>query len=157
MFELTLSISIDKQKKLLDFQKKLTNDLGDLLSVLVSHNANGRTFLAIAVEDFKKEYLKAKVLEGVHSIIVDVYKYNFFKEQLLGLTSSVMIKPFLKAISIFDSESDFEVIKKEISFDGEILIDSFFYFKLQLLRARWERTANIINQNNLKGKYPQKF
>lgn len=147
MFELTLSISIDKQKNLLDFQKKLTNDLGDLLSVLVSHNANGRTFLAIAVEDFKKEYLKAKVLEGVHSIIVDVYKYHFFKEQLLGLSSSVMIKPFLKAISIFDSESDFEVIKKEISFDGEILIDSFFYFKLQSLKLRWEKTANIILKN----------
>lgn len=147
MFELTLSISIDKQKNLLDFQKKLIEENGDFLDVIVSHNANGRTFLAMAVEDSKKEYLKAKVLDGVLNIIVSIYKYNFFKDLLLCTSSSVMIKPFLKAISIFDADSDLEIIKKEISFEGEILIDSFFYFKLQTLKVRWEKTASIILKN----------
>jgi len=149
MFELTLSIDLGKQKYLYDFQKKLTKDLDDQYAVLVCHNENGRSYLAIAVSDNKKEYLKAKVLCGITDIIVNVYKYNYFKEKIAAFSSNLLTLPFLRAISIFDADSDYEIIKKEIVFDGEILIDSFFYFKLQFLQNRWAKTAEIIFKNGI--------
>lgn len=151
MFELTLSIDIGKQKYLHNLQKNLTYDLGDDLAVMVFHNENGRSYLAIAVSDNKKEYLKAKILSGITEIIVNVYKHNFFKEKLELSSRSLLLLPFLKAISIFDSDSDYEIIKKEISLKGEVLIDSFFYFKLQGLKHRWGKTAEIIIRNGVSG------
>ena len=85
-------------------------------------------------------------------MIVDDYKYNFYKDNLNPNDDSVIYESFLKAISIFDAENDKDIIKSQIHLSGEILIDSFFYFKLQLLRARWEKTANIINQNGVLNK-----
>lgn len=149
MFELTLSISMTKQKYLLNLQKKLIEEAGEQFGIIVCHNFSGRSCLAIATDDSKKEYLKAKVLNGILDIIISEYKYSYFKEQLLIDSSSLLIKPFLKAISIFDADSDFEIIKREIDLSGEVLIDSFFYFKLQGLRQRWEKTANVILKNGI--------
>ena len=149
MFELTLSIDIDNQKFLNIFYKKLTNECMDILEAIVCHNNNGRTFLAVAVNDSKKEILKTKILAGIVDIIVDAYKYEYFKHQLSTESDNALFEPFLKAITIFDKDSDFEVIKNEINLSGEILIDSFFYFRLQAIRSRWEKTASIIIKNGI--------
>lgn len=149
MFELTLSINLDNQKYLLDFKKRLSKELGKDFATIISHNDDGRCFLAIACENAKKEYLKAKIISGILEIIVVAYKFEFFKQIFLPLSDSIIILPFLKAISIFDKDSDFEVIKSEINMSNEILIDRFFSFRLQSLKARWEKTANIIKQNNI--------
>lgn len=149
MFELTLSITIDKQKCLTQLQKKLENEIQSDDFIVVCHNQNGRTFLAVAINDLKKEYLKSKILEAVQNIIINEYKYSFFREQLISIGDNVMINPFLKAIAVFDADCDFDIIKKEINLSGEILIDSFFYFKLQELKQRWEKTAAIILKNGV--------
>lgn len=149
MFELTLSIDIEKQKLLNLFHKKLASECDDVLEAVVCHNHNGRTFLAVAVNDSKKEILKTKILAGIVDIIVDAYKYEYFKQQLSGESDNVLFEPFLKAITIFDKDCDFEVVKNEINLSGEILIDSFFYFRLQSLSSRWEKTAGIIIKNGI--------
>ncbi len=149
MFELTLSIKLEKQKFLLDFKKKLTSELGENFATIISHNDEGRCHLAIACEQGKKEYIKAKVLSGVLEIILSAYKFEYFKDMLFSQSSSLMSMPFLKAISIFDADSDYEIIKREINLSGEILIDSFFHFRLQGLKDRWEKTAIIILKNGI--------
>ncbi len=149
MFELTLSTTIDKQRYLGEFFSRFGQEIRGDSGVVVNQNSNGRAYLAIAVDEAKKEYYKAKILDYILFVIVDDYKYNFYKDNLTINEDSVVFKSFLKAISIFDAENDKDIIKSQIQLSGEILIDSFFYFKLQLLRARWERTANIINQNNI--------
>ena len=131
MFELTLSISMTNERYLLKLKKKLIEEAGEQFGIIVSHNSNSRSYLAIAVDETKKDYLKAKVLNGVLDIIINEYKYNFFKEQLLTNSKNILYMPFLKAITIFDADCDYEIIKREINLSGEVLIDSFFYFKLQ--------------------------
>lgn len=149
MFELTLSITIDKQKYLIDLQKKLLEEIKDDSFLAVCHNDNGRTFLAVASNESKKEYLKAKILNGILEIIINEYKYNFFKENLMAVADNLILLPFLKAISIFDADSDYEIIKNEIDLRNEVLIDSFFYFKLQSLKQKWEKTAAVIIKNGI--------
>lgn len=149
MFELTLSINLEKQQYLLDFKKKLLAELGEDFATIISHNDDGRCFVAIACDDLKKAYLKAKIVSGILDIIVSAYKFEFFKSAFSPLPESIIILPFLKAISIFDKDSDFEVIKSEINVSNEILIDSFFSFRLQGLKTRWQKTAGIIKHNNI--------
>ena len=48
MFELTLSIKLDKQKFLIEFQKKLSNELDKNFASIVSHIDGGKYCLAIS-------------------------------------------------------------------------------------------------------------
>ena len=133
MFELTLSTTIDKQRYLGEFFSRFGQEIRGDSGVVVNQNSNGRAYLAIAVDEAKKEYYKAKILDYILFVIVDDYKYNFYKDNLTINEDSVVFKSFLKAISIFDAENDKDIIKSQIQLSGEILIDSFFYFKLQLI------------------------
>ena len=150
MFELTLSNAIDKQSYFTELCKKLSPEIKQDKGVIAKENSNGRTHLAIAVNESKKEYYKAKILDFILFMIVDDYKFNYYKDNLKADASdNLVFESFLKAISIFDAESDKEVIKKQIMLSGELVIDSFFHFKLQMLKSRWEKTAGIINQNHI--------
>ena len=68
-------------------------------------------------------------------MIIDDYKFNFYKENLLLIKQNIVSQSFLKAISIFDSEMDGEFIKDQIELKNEILVDSFYNFKLRKLQA----------------------
>ena len=149
MFELTLSEKIDRQTQIAKIYKNLSKTVKVDGGVIVKHNRNGRSYLVLGVPDSKKEYYKAKILDEILSVILSSYKFNFFLERLPNITSTILYLSFLKAISFFDTESDKEVLKKNIEFSGEILIDSLYYFKLQSLKAKWERTATIILQNSI--------
>ena len=150
MFELSLSTTIDKQSYFLELYKMLAHEIKQDGGVIAKENCNGRTYLAIAVCKSKKEYYKAKILDYILFMIVDDYKFNYYKEHLKsGIDENIVFQAFLKAISIFDAEIDKDVIKSQISLSGELLIDSFFYFKLQSLQNRWEKTVGIIIQNQI--------
>ncbi len=149
MFELTLSTSVNKQKYLCSLYKQLADDVKSDGGIITKHNHQGRSYLAIAVTVDKKEYYKAKLLDYILFMIVDDYKFNYYKEELMAVSENILHQSFLKAISIFDYEYDREYIAKQIELSGELFIDSFYFFKLQGLREKWERTAFILRQNNV--------
>ena len=149
MFELSISISADSQMYIHEFYKSLDAEVKRDKGIMVKQIYAGRISLAIAVPPQKREYYKSKILEQIIYIIIDYYKFNFYKENLQIINQNVICQSFLKAISIFDAELDREVIKRQIDFGKEVIIDSFYYFKLQPLRARWLKTAGIINQNQI--------
>ena len=149
MFELTLSTTIDKQVYLSKLYSKLSSEIRQDAGVVTKQNHNGRAYLVFAVDESKKEYYKTKILEHIVYMIIDDYKYEFFKENLIANDDSEIYSAFLKSVTTFDQECDRDFVMKQIQFEGEILIDSLFYFKLSSIRERWQKTIDIINQNNI--------
>ena len=149
MFELTLSTTIDKQIYLSQLFSKLSEEIRQDAGVIAKQNNSGRTYLVVAVDEEKKEYYKSKVLDHILFMVTDDYKFNFYKENLHPNDESELYLAFLKAVTIFDAENDKEIIQSEIQLVDEFLVDSFFYFKLGLLRGRWTKTVEIINQNKI--------
>lgn len=149
MFELTVSTTLEKQHYINSLYKKLSAEIKGDGGIAAVCNHSARSSFAFAVPARKKEYYRAKVLQYIEFMIIDDYKYNYFKENIKIYEENVIFESFVKAISIFDSEIDKEFIKNQIELDGEILVDSFYFFKLEPLKARWARTANIINQNQI--------
>ena len=82
MFELTLSTTIDKQMYLGELFSKVSSEIKQDEGIIVKQNNNGRAYLALAVDDCKKDYYKSKILDYILFMIVDDYKYNFYKETL---------------------------------------------------------------------------
>lgn len=149
MFELTISTTADKQFYIDDFYHKLISVVKKDLGIVIKQNYHGRSYLTMAIKDAQKDYFKALVLDYIVFMISDDYKLSFFKENLMLSGTNVIHESFLKAITVFDSELDKEIIKEEIELAGEILVDSLYYFKLESLRLRWGRTVEIINQNRI--------
>ena len=149
MFELSISTSFSKQHYIQELYKKLKDEIKIDKGVAIKQNSFGRSYVAIAVPEKKKEYYKSKILNYIVFMIIDDYKFNFFKENLELVEQNIISQSFLKAISIFDSEIDSDIIKRQVEFKGEILVDSFFHFKLQALRDRRTKTASVINQNQV--------
>ena len=149
MFELSISTTIDKQKYISDLHKKLFLEVKRDGGIAIKQNYRKRSYFALAVPETKKEYYKSKLLEHIIFMIIDDYKFNFFKENLNLVKTGLIVEPFLKAISIFDAEIDKDVIKTQVDLSGEVLVDSLFYFKLHMLLRRWQKTTDIINQNQI--------
>lgn len=149
MFELTISTTSDKQQYIAALEQLLSAEIKSDAGLTAKINHGGRSSFVLAVPMQKKEYYKSKVLEHIVFMIIDDYKFNFFKEAIKPYEENVIFLPFLKAISIFDADADKEFIASQIELKGEILVDSFYFFKLQPLRARWQRTATIISQNQI--------
>ncbi|MBQ8424475.1 MAG: hypothetical protein IJX17_00455, partial [Clostridia bacterium] len=117
--------------------------------IAIKVNYLGRSYFSIAVAEKIKEYYKTKILDYIVFMIIDDYKFNYYKDNLLLLKQNIVSQSFLKAISIFDSEMDGEFIKEQIELSGEILVDSLFHFKLRPLQEKWQKTASVINQNQI--------
>ena len=150
MFELSLSTSIDKQKHICDIYKNLFLMVKTDGGVIAKHNHQNRSYVVIAVPENKKEYYKSRILDLVVIIIVNYYKYNFFKDFLaLDSEDNILNQAFLKAVSVFDYDFDKEFIKRQIELKNEVCIDSFFFFKLQDLKNKWQKAAFVIKQNNI--------
>lgn len=149
MYELSISTTIDKQHYIQELYEKLNDEIKKEFGIAIKFNYSGRSYFSIAVSEKKKEYYKSKIVEFIIFMIIDDYKFNFFKENLLLIEQNIVSQSFLKAISIFDSEVDGEFIKRQIDLKKEVLVDSFFYFKLKSLKEKWSKTAYIINQNQI--------
>ncbi len=149
MFELTISIDSIYRQNLEKFYQKLKEELSPQGAIVAFFCDSGRAKVAVAADKTLKEFVKAKVLDGIVFVIGEVFKFEFFQENLLNFSSSVLSLAFVRAISIFDAESDREVIKSQVDLKGEILLDSFFYFKLAPLRERWQKTAMVILKNKV--------
>ena len=149
MFELSISTTTDKQHYICDIFNKLKKEIKCDEGVAIKCNYSGRSYFSFAVPDKKKDYYKSKIMDYIVFMIIDDYKFDYFKQNLSIARQNIISQSFLKAISIFDSEMDSEFIKRQIEFKGEILIDSLFYFKLNTLLEKWKKTSFIINQNQI--------
>lgn len=147
MFELTLCLCFERQKYISLFYKTMLPVVKSDGGIIIKHNSNGKSYLSIALSETKKEYLKSKVLDFVTRVVEEDFKYNFFKTNIEAKASNNLTEAFFCAIASFDMDFDREIISSVLEFSNEIVIESLFYFKLQGLQKRWQKTADIINQN----------
>lgn len=149
MFELTISTSLDKQSYITTLYKNLLPEIKNASGVVLKENNDGRTFFTIAVNKEHKDYFLSKIIDHIVFMIIDDYKFNFFKDRLIQENENVIYDSFLKAISIFDADIDRNIILKQLELKDVVLIDSLYHFKLQELKRRWQKTVDIILINQI--------
>ncbi len=147
MFELTICLSFERQKFISEFYKLIHPNIKSGAGIIIKHNSGGKSYLSLAVSKEKKEFIESKVLDFVTNVIENDFKYNFFKEKITINEKTSLTEAFFRSIATFDEEIDKEFIKQNIEFSGEIVIESLFYFKLQPLVQKWQKTTDIINKN----------
>ena len=116
--------------------------------MIVFEDINGRPSISLAVPKKQQDFFKSFVLELISEVVVMDYKYEYLKSHLsCPIASEVIWTSFLKSLTVFDKQTDKDLIKKNLHIDDEILIDSAYNFSLWTLRDRWREIASLVREN----------
>ena len=146
MYELTISITFSKSKMIEHIAKDLENEVKLVGGMIVCGLFDGRASLSLAVPSKDKQFIKAKVLDIISEKIVTNYKYEFLNENIIsGQISQSDRITLIRALSEFDKSTDIDLVKKNLIFSNNIVIDSLYHFKLGELKSRWKEIAELVN------------
>ncbi len=104
-----------------------------------------RTVLRISVRG-EKERIRAQLCEKTAEIIAIGYKYRFLRQKLSVCLSGREKKLLCAALIAADLDGDKAYIKRKLERTKEYCIDGFYTFRLELLRAKWEKIIEYIPQ-----------
>ncbi|MBQ3047409.1 MAG: hypothetical protein IJD48_00135 [Clostridia bacterium] len=91
-----------------------------------------------------KSYLKEKIAE---SILLN-YKKNYILKNLnFCISTNINMQVFLKAIIVFDSDTDKDIIVQKLNFKSCLMVKSFIDFQLKFLKKKWQELVDLANDN----------
>lgn len=115
---------------------------------VTSHEDNGLINVLIAVEDVFEPRIKGQISAVVTEIICTKYKADFLNLHLaLPLQDQVGLQAFKKALLNFDRETDKYIVRRALSLNSSLYLDSFYMFKLQPLQDKWGELVALSNEN----------
>ena len=125
--------------------KRFTSDCNGLVAV---NEQNNYSSILIGVEESYKERLQTFLSKCITKSICSFYKNDFLNKNLsLPLNDELLALAFRYAMINFDKETDYYIITRNIEFNKEIYLDSFYNFKLKKLQAKWKELINLANDN----------
>lgn len=147
MKELNITINKENIDYMHYIKKHLTHKKVKIFSAVCT--VNEMAVLSIATNDADFNLITNKLRVLICDVIIYAYKESFLKENInLSNLNEVYQIALLKALVLFDSESDRQLIKSKLNFNGNIYLESLYNFKLKNLKVRWKEIATLANENS---------
>ncbi len=148
MWELTLNFSQDKSHFMDFLYSKLEGQVKFCGGVIIRSSRAGRVKIGLAVPRKQKDYFVLLLLELVSEVITQDFKFEYLNTNLGTIIPNELTRAaFIRALTVFDKQTDKDLIKKQLVFENELNIDSFFYFKLGELTQRWQEICVLVREN----------
>lgn len=149
MFEVTISTTKSKSKDISFILNRLRSQIKALRGIIVCEEFDNRSKLGIAVYEDKKDLAISYIFDAVCEAIIRSYKEDYLLSKIkIHSVDKVILSAFIKSLVFFDKTTDKELIKKSLKVSGEILIDSFYNFRLWELEKRWDDLASLVSENS---------
>ena len=146
MWEFTIAISNTYKDYFTTIIKEIHFAKLEVIYVITNDNQISKLTMAIDVKNMQR--LANILVECITNIILLVYKYNYFENNInLTKLDEPSKAAFLKALVMFDSVCDKEEIKQVLILNRQINLDGFYYFKLGFLRSKWGDILNIVKDS----------
>ena len=126
---------------------KKVKSLGGVSTVLIDNNFS-KVLIAIPKTSRKDFciYIKDKLAEN----ILLYYKHDYICSKLnFFMTTSTNMQVFIKALTVFDSNTDKDIIKEKIVLSDRFFVTSFIDFKLNFLKRKWDELVSLANDNEM--------
>ena len=95
------------------------------------------------------EFNRELVIEALSEIIVNIYKERFFIENIkLSFLPQNCKEMLIKALVLFDIETDIYYVLTMIEKMSSIVISSLYEFRLNGLKNRWHEFSTVTNINS---------
>lgn len=148
MWEFSLNLhegNIDLAKNIFSSLKAVSSVTG---GVITSHQENGYISILIGVDEGKRQEMENLLSRSITKVICTHYKSEFLDKYLfLPQHDKIGTVAFKKALLNFDRETDHYIIQKNLTFDQNLYLDSFYEFKLRSLKSKWTELVGLANEN----------
>lgn len=145
MFEFTLCGN--KTTIMDNIYKKLKPQIDGFNGIIIKQ-IKKQISICLAVDCKFEKIVRQKILDIVSDEIILEYKFDILQQRIkIPIGNNVSLNAFIKALVVFDRQTDKDVIKQNLVLQNKLNLDSFYYFRLSSLRARWYDIADIVNEN----------
>jgi len=145
MWEFSLACN-NKNKFIIEYINKcFCNDLPDCM--LTTYSDKHFTYLLFASDDSIEQICKAKIKKCISTYIIDVYKYEYFSKQIIKNNSSLLNQAYVKALTLYDVDTDMALINSSFDIDKQFYVDSFINFKMFDITRMWQELCDLITSN----------
>ena len=149
MFEISFNTDF-KSRGYLDFlYNNLKDEIKKCNAVVARQVCDDRVFLSFACEDCFAVDFKCKTDDLLAEIFVFGYKHDYLKNNLYIYKENLLIKTVINAMTIFDSQNDKKLIKKEFFNQQVGALDGFFNFRLKKIKEKWNEIIDLVNENSI--------
>ncbi len=126
--------------------KKYVEEVG---GIITSFDQAELIHIVIACGEEEKTRLYYYVKSFITEAICSYFKNEFLRKNLkVQLKNRISISAFEKALQYFDKETDRYLVEKYLSLDKNLYLESFFEFKLKILKNKWLELTKIANENS---------
>ena len=144
MWELSLACN-NKNKHILEYINNcFCADLPDCM--LTTFTDRHFTYLLFASDDSISGLCQAKIKKCISTYIIDVYKYEYFTKKILR-NKSLISQAYIKALTLYDVETDLALINSSLEMGSQFYIDSFINFKMSDIVRMWQELCELITSN----------
>lgn len=144
MWELSLACN-NKNKHILEYINNcFCADLPDCM--LTTYSDRHFTYLLFASDDSVGKLCKSKIKKFIGTYIIDVYKYEYFSKKILR-NKSLISQAYIKALTLYDVETDMALIDSSLDLASQLHIDSFIDFKMADIVRMWQELCELITSN----------
>jgi len=107
---------------------------------------NGRHQLAVKFDGSRK--VTSALVDAIADVVITDCKYHYIESSLnLPINDEISRHAFIRALSNFDHTQDLCIAKSLIKLTPNFLLDSFYTFSLDALKARWQEVCALANEN----------
>lgn len=147
MFEFT--ISCNENSVVTNYiYAQLKSVVDGLDGIIIKQNQHKLDNVCLAVSKKHADYIKAAILDVVSDCIISLYKQQHLQNSIcINIKNQVAYNAFIKALVVFDRQTDKDIIKKNLVLEKKLNIDSYYNFKLEQLKNRWNDIAAIVNES----------
>lgn len=129
--------------------RSLAGIITEVEGVITSYEEEGKISIVLACKEIEKSRLQYHISDCISKVICIYMKEDFLEKRLkIPQKPELEIYTFKKALVSFDRETDRFLINKYLNLDKNIVIESFFHFKLQPLKEKWSELIKIANDNS---------
>lgn len=138
-----------------EYAKYLKNSLNEIIKshngVITTLSQNNLIKVLIAVPIIERFKIHNLIREKVAENILLNYKKDFIISKLEFDINhqNLNMQIFLKALVVFDSDTDKEIIMERMKFDSNLVVNSFINFKLSFLKRKWKELIDLANDNSM--------
>jgi len=89
---------------------------------------------------------KSKIKKCISTYIIDVYKYDYFIQKI-GHKNNLISQAYIKALTLYDVDTDLALLNSSFDLDKQFYIDSFIKFKMFDISRMWQELCDLITSN----------
>ncbi len=148
MWEFSLNFKTENFELAKQVHNNLLSIITKIEGVVTSHEDNGTICVLIAVKDEYKDNIKLVLTNAITEIICTKFKTEYLNKFLvLPELDKSSLFAFKRALLNFDRETDKFIIKKNLTLEKNLYLESFYHFRLKSLQDKWAELVSLSNEN----------